>query len=67
MQLSYAAADYEQLGETARARGDLLSYTAARLLASQPTDKGSDHAPSAAPMKSPTTGISPTIASSPNS
>jgi hypothetical protein len=34
MQLSYAAADYERLRETARERGDLLSYTAASLLAS---------------------------------
>ena len=41
MQLSYAAADYEHLRETARARGDLLSYTAARLLASERMDRGS--------------------------
>ena len=34
MQLSYAAGDYERLRETARERGDVLSYTAARLLAS---------------------------------
>ena len=34
MQLSYAAADYERLRETARERDDVLSYTAAKLLAS---------------------------------
>jgi hypothetical protein len=34
MQLSYAAGDYERLRDTARERGDLLSYTAASLLAS---------------------------------
>jgi hypothetical protein len=33
MQLSYAAADYDRMRETARERGDVLSYTAARLLA----------------------------------
>lgn len=38
MQLSFAATDYEVLSVTARARGDLLSYTAARILASQPVD-----------------------------
>ena len=40
MQLSYAADDYERLRETARERGDLLSYTAARLLASHLNRRG---------------------------
>jgi hypothetical protein len=40
MQLSYSAADYECLRETARDRGDLLSYTAARLLALAPESCG---------------------------
>jgi len=38
MQLSYAAADYERLRDTARQRGDLLSYTAASVLASRQPD-----------------------------
>lgn len=35
MQLSFAASNYEALRSTARERGDVLSYTAARLLSSQ--------------------------------
>jgi hypothetical protein len=40
MQLSYAAGDYERMRATAREHGDLLSYTAARLLASHLNPRG---------------------------
>jgi hypothetical protein len=40
IQLCYAAGDYERLRETAREGGDLLSYTAARLLASHLNPRG---------------------------